>query len=321
MAKPVNYDNGFFNDGRQYFERGLPAWRQFVLNDLKATSLADFGCGQGDWLEPLQQDIPVWGCDGYADLNHLRVNSANFRHLDIGTVKPGNLDVGPRDVVMSLEAMEHVVHAKEKNFLDCLLVPNPRLIVLGVASGHGTYDPTQYKVNRLGEVIPGGPDWKIQWGRHHVNCQPVDVVIAKMAVRGYIVDQELSDKFSELKVPGKTGRLRYAFASFYRKNTRVYKKATLMINILFVVSIIIMIPSIMIMIYFLGAAVERNRQDKIRREAVADARLANMMQLMDIGSSKDLLEVIHKCQKFVDLIETNPDKLTKLESFSIPNYK
>ena len=227
MAKPTNYDNGFFNDGRKYFEHGLGVWKDFVLNDLKATSIADFGCGQGDWLEPLQQSIPIWGCDGYADLNHLRVSPLNFRHIDIATVIPGNLDVGPRDVVMSLEAMEHVVHAKEKNFLDCLLIPNPRLVVLGVASGRGTYDPTQYKVNRLGEVIPGGPDWKIQWGRHHVNCQPVDVVIAKMARRGYVVDQALSDQFSELKAPGKNGRLRCAFASFYRKNTRVYKKATL----------------------------------------------------------------------------------------------
>ena len=228
MPKPTTYDNGFFDDGRQYFAHGLPAWREFVLNDLKAKSIADFGCGQGDWLEPLQDVIPVWGCDGYADINNLRIDPTNFRKLDIGSVNPTSLDVGKRDVVMSLEAMEHVSADKEKNFLDCLLKPKPRVVVFGVASGWGKYDPTLvHKVNRLGETIPGGPEWHPQWGRHHVNCQPVDSVIAKMATRGYVVDQALSAKFSSLRVPSVSGsgRMKYAFASFYRKNTRVYVKA------------------------------------------------------------------------------------------------
>lgn len=228
MPKPTTYDNGFFDDGRQYFAHGLPAWREFVLNDLKAKSIADFGCGQGDWLEPLQDVIPVWGCDGYADIKNLRIDPTNFRKLDIGSVNPTSLDVGKRDVVMSLEAMEHVSADKEKNFLDCLLKPKPRVVVFGVASGWGKYDPTLvHKVNRLGETIPGGPEWHPQWGRHHVNCQPVDSVIAKMATRGYVVDQALSAKFSSLRVPSVSGsgRMKYAFASFYRKNTRVYVKA------------------------------------------------------------------------------------------------
>lgn len=221
--KLVNYDDGFFDDGRRYFERGLPAWKDFVLNDLKATSIADFGCGQGDWLEPLAQSIPVWGCDGYADVNNLRIDPAFFEKVDIGTVSPSSLSVGKRDVCMSLEAMEHVIADNEANFLDCLLSPDPRLVVFSVAAGRGVYDPTQLKVNRLGERVPGGPLWKHQWGRHHVNCQPVEVVIEKMKKRGYVVDVQLSERFSELKVPGKRS-LRYAFASFYRHNTRVYRK-------------------------------------------------------------------------------------------------
>jgi len=225
MAKPTNYDNSFFDDGRQYFAHGLPAWKDFVINDLKASSIADFGAGQGDWLEPLQGVIPIWACDGYADVNHLRVDAANFRKVDISSVKPTSLDVGPRDVCMSLEAMEHVANVNEKNFLDCLLLPDPRLVVLGVASGWGVYDPAAVKVNRLGEVILGGPDWHAQWGRHHVNCQPVDVVVEKMKARGYVVDAGLSAQFSALRAPGANGRMKCAFASFYRKNTRVYRKA------------------------------------------------------------------------------------------------
>lgn len=224
MPKVPNYDGGFFDAGRQYFEAGLPAWKNFVLDELRATSIADFGCGQGDWLEPLQGTIPVWGCDGFADEDHLRIDAANFRKVFLGDVKPQDLDVGPRDVVMSLEAMEHVVAAKEGAFLDCMLSPKPRLVVFGVASGWGTYDPSQFKVNRLGEHIPGGPDWHMQWGRHHVNCQPVEVVEAKMLQRGYVVDAELTAKFSSLKAPGRNGRMKCAFASFYRKNTRIYRK-------------------------------------------------------------------------------------------------
>lgn len=226
MVKIPTYDNGFFDDGRQYFAHGLPAWKDFVLNDLKAESIADFGCGQGDWLEPFVDLIPVWGCDYGADESHLRIPKENFQKVDLTKLGPSDLTVGKRDIVMSLEAMEHLEFVHETNFLDCLLAPNPRIIVFGVASGWGAYDPTQYKINRLGERIPGGPNWHMQWGRHHVNCQPVEVVIEKMAARKYIVDEALSFKFSNLRVAsGKGNRTRMAFASFYRKNTRVYRKA------------------------------------------------------------------------------------------------
>lgn len=222
--KQPSYDGSFFDAGRQYFEHGLPAWKEFVLNDLNAKSIADFGCGQGDWLEPLQGTIPVWGCDGHANEEHLRIVKDNFRKIDLCNVKPSGLDVGKRDVCMSLEAMEHLEYIHEDNFLDCLLSPDPRLVVFGVASGWGTYDPTQFKTNRLKEKIPGGPDWHAQYGRHHVNCQPVVEVIKKMAKRGYIVDDVLSKTFSELRVPAKTKKGKFAFAGFYRKNTRVYRK-------------------------------------------------------------------------------------------------
>ena len=226
MPQQPNYDGEFFDTGRQYFERGLPIWREFVLNTLKAKSLADFGCGQGDWLEVVQDTIPVWGCDYGADEQHLRIKPENFRKLDLTLVKPKDLDVGKRDVVMSLEAMEHLAAVHEGNFLDCLLHPKPRLVVLGVASGWGTYDPNAtLKVNRLGEALPGGPDWHPQWGRHHVNCQPVSVVIEKMAKRGYVVDADLSEIFASLRVAGRSKKGRMAFASFYHKNTRVYRKA------------------------------------------------------------------------------------------------
>lgn len=227
MPKVPTYDGGFFDDGRQYFAHGLPAWQDFVLNTLMAESIADFGCGQGDWLEPFVGRIPIWGCDYGADETQLRIPKKDFQKTDLTKLGPKDLTVGKRDVVMSLEAMEHLEHVHESNFLDCLLSPEPRLVVFSVASGWGTYDPTQFKTNRLGEQIPGGPDWHMQWGRHHVNCQPLAVAVDKMRKRGYVVDTGLSDAFSELKVPsGKGTRMRLAFASFYRKNTRIYRKAT-----------------------------------------------------------------------------------------------
>lgn len=226
MTREIGYDDGFFDKHRRYFAHGLPVWKTFVLETLKATSIADFGCGQGDWLEPFVGQIPVWGCDGHADESSLRIPASDFRRIDLTKQGPKDIDVGIRDVVMSLEAMEHLAHPFEANFLDCLLSPQPRLVIFGVASGRGTYDPTQFKLNRLGEEVPGGPDWKIQFGRHHVNCQPVDVVIEKMARRGYVVDEALSEAFANLKVPSPRRRLgKFAFASFYRKNTRIYRKA------------------------------------------------------------------------------------------------
>ncbi len=225
MAKVSNYDGAFFDAGRQYFAHGLPVWKEFVTNELKAKSLADFGCGQGDWLEPLKDEIPVWGCDYGADEQHLRIDAKDFQKVDLTKMGPKDLTVGKRDVVMSLEAMEHLEYVHEDNFMNCMLSADPRLVVFGVAAGWGTYDPTQFKTNRLGEKIPGGPDWHMQYGRHHVNCQPVSEVIAKMAKRGYVVDEVLSKMFSELRVRSNKGnRTRYAFASFYRKNTRIYRR-------------------------------------------------------------------------------------------------
>lgn len=224
MPKEMGYDDGFFDVHRKYFERGLPAWENFVLNELKATSIADFCCGQGDWLEPFSGKIPIWGCDGFADEDNLRIPRDDFQAVDFTKYGPDNLTVSKRDVVMSLEAMEHFEHIHEKNFLDCLLSPDPRLVVFGVASGKGTYDPNKFRLNRLGEQVLGGPDWKPQFGRHHVNCQPVEVVIEKMRARGYVVDEELSTKFSNLRVPGRMKKGRYAFAAFYRRNTRIYRK-------------------------------------------------------------------------------------------------
>ncbi len=225
MPKIPTYDTGFFDDGRQYFAHGLPAWKEFVLRDLKAESIADFGCGQGDWLEPFVNTIPVWGCDYGADEANLRIPNANFQKVDLTKLGPSDLTVGKRDVVMSLEAMEHLEFKYESNFMDCMLSADPRIVVFGVASGWGVYDPTQYKINRLGEQIPGGPDWHMQYGRHHVNCQPVQCVIDKMAKRGYVVDDDLTYTFAHLRVPSKKNRSKYAFAGFYRKNTRVYRKA------------------------------------------------------------------------------------------------
>jgi hypothetical protein len=168
--------------------------------------------------------MPVWGCDYGADETHLRIDRSNFRMLDLTKVRPADLDVGHRDVVMSLEAMEHLEYVHESNFLDCMLSPEPRLVVFSVAAGRGIYDPTQFKTNRLGEKIPGGPDWRLQWGRHHVNCQPKEAVVAKMLQRGYEVDQQLTNSFISLRAPGKSSRGRLAFASFYRKNTNVYRR-------------------------------------------------------------------------------------------------
>lgn len=226
MAAEITYDDGFFDAHRGYFARGLPAYRRFVLEDLQAKSIADFGCGQADWLEPFVGMIPVWGCDGHANEDQLRVPRENFQKIDLSKQGPSDLTVGERDVVMSLEAMEHLECVHESNFLDCMLSPNPRIVIFGVASGRGPYDPTQFKFNRLGEKMPGGPEWKPQWGRHHVNCQPVSVVIEKMAARGYEVDDVLSAQFANLRAPAarkKNGK--FAFASFYRKNTRVYRRA------------------------------------------------------------------------------------------------
>lgn len=217
------YNDKFFDDCRNFYIAGIPSWKEFVVNKLKATSIADFCCGRGDWIKPFEDLMPIWGCDSYNNLDKLNIKKENFRTIDFTTSDLSDLDVGKRDVVMSLEAIEHISYEFESKILDCMLSTEPRIVVLGIASGHGKYDPTQFTKDKDGNNIPGGIDWYPQGGMHHINCQPVNVVIEKMKNRGYIVDDELSNEFMNLKSIRQPQRL--AFADFYHKNTRIYKKA------------------------------------------------------------------------------------------------
>jgi SAM-dependent methyltransferase len=221
------YDRDFYAASQRYFVEAMPAWRRLVVAPepygLGATSVLDVGCGTGAWLAPLLDLVPVLGCDLGVPTEARVVPPSRYVDVDLTTVTPAALRAlsGPRDVVVSLEVMEHLASVHEARFLSCLLAPDPRLVVLSVAGGYGTYDPTQFRVNRLGERVPGGPDWRPQWGRHHVNCQPTALVEAKMAARGYDVDRGLTAAFVGMRSPD--GR-RYGLASFYRRNARVYRR-------------------------------------------------------------------------------------------------
>jgi SAM-dependent methyltransferase len=182
------YDSEFYDKHVKYYQKGLESYRNFLLDDCKATSVVDVGCGMGDWIAPLQDKVSVLGIDfSVGAVEKQQLKPENFMKHDL--TKPIN-SVSPRDVVCSLEVYEHIMPEHEDTYLSNLMAFSPRLVVISCAP-------------------PG------QWGRGHHNPCTKEHVIEKFTALGYEQDEVLTKKFS--KLPG--------LATFYRKNTVVFKRA------------------------------------------------------------------------------------------------
>jgi trans-aconitate methyltransferase len=182
------YDAAFYDKHTKYYEKGLKSFQDFIINECSAQSLADVGCGMGDWSAPLQEKIPVLGIDfSVGAVEKQQLKQENFLQHDL--THPLS-KTEKKDVVSSLEVYEHILAEHEDTYLANLLSFDPRILILSCAP-------------------PG------QWGRgHHNPCTP-DHVTAKMLERGYVPELVLTQKFSKLK----------GLASFYRKNTIVFVKS------------------------------------------------------------------------------------------------
>jgi SAM-dependent methyltransferase len=185
------YDAAFYDKHTKYYEKGLKSFQAFVVDECKAASIVDVGCGMGDWVAPLQDQIPTLGVDfSVGAVEKQQLKTENFMRHDLTVPFPEQVE--HRDVVSSLEVYEHIMPELEDVYLSNLMAFDPRVLIVSCAP-------------------PG------QWGRgHHNPCTP-DHVTSKMDERGYVVDEELTSKFKKLK----------GLATFYKKNTLVFiKKAT-----------------------------------------------------------------------------------------------
>lgn len=146
-----------------------------LLEDTGSTSIADFGCGLGEYTHFfMEQGFQSLGCDGNPNTLELTDGLCEIRDLS------QSFDLGKKfDWVMSLEVGEHIPQEFEDVFIDNLVYHCKKGIILSWAH-------------------------KGQKGTGHFNCQNDDYIKEKMAERGLINDL----KWQEF-LRARVGRMRW----------------------------------------------------------------------------------------------------------------
>jgi SAM-dependent methyltransferase len=130
-----------------------------VLAATGASSVLDFGCGQGAWLSVWKSaGLSVFGVDGpYVNQERLLIDIAEFQPADLAAP----IDLGRRfDLVQSLETAEHLPEPRAAGFV-ANLVAHGDLVLFSAA-------------------VPG------QGGEHHVNEQPLEYWRALFRAQGFV---------------------------------------------------------------------------------------------------------------------------------------
>jgi hypothetical protein len=132
---------------------GCPTLWRYLVERYAVRSVLDVGCGEGHAVAFFHRlGVAAHGIDGLK----LNVDRAVFpiaRH-DI-LASPYYM---PVDLVWSCEVAEHIDPGKVDNYLDTL---------------------TNGAIVAMTHAVPG------QEGHNHVNCQPLEYWVEKMALRGY----------------------------------------------------------------------------------------------------------------------------------------
>lgn len=142
------YDPEFYEYINSGSRRSAQVITSLVGKALNVRSVADFGCGQGAWLQVWQETGAevIFGLDGdYVNQEALLVNADNFHAVDL--TKPVSLD-RKFDLVQSLEVAEHLPAASASTFVESL-------------TKHGS-------MVMFSAAVPG------QGGENHVNEQPYE---------------------------------------------------------------------------------------------------------------------------------------------------
>lgn len=158
MIRVHEYGSTFYSFLDSFAARSAGRIVPLVAAALPVTSIADFGCGQGAWLQAWQgTGAEILGLDGpYVDRSRLLIPETAFLPSDLAT----SIDLHRKfDLVQSLEVAEHLPPACADAFI-------------GVLTRHA--DAVLFSA-----AVPG------QGGEHHVNEQPLAFWRELFAARGY----------------------------------------------------------------------------------------------------------------------------------------
>lgn len=164
----MTYNDAFYDMINEGSRRSARAVVPVLVDLLQPTSVVDFGCGEGVWLDVFREHVEqIHGIDGAIDPTRLQIPPECFTACDLATETP---DLGRTfDLALSLEVAEHLPPKRASAFVD-LLIAHAKMVVFSAA-------------------IPG------QGGVGHVNEQHVGYWVELFEQRGYRVSGGLRWKF------------------------------------------------------------------------------------------------------------------------------
>jgi cyclopropane fatty-acyl-phospholipid synthase-like methyltransferase len=162
-----------------------------IVRDLSPLSALDVGCGTGSLMEALRsRDVNVTGLEfSDAALALCQSRGLSVRKFDIVRGRLPD-DLRSLDLAFSFEVAEHLPARKANRFLNILSAASD-IVVLSAAT-------------------PG------QGGTQHVNEQPHEYWIKKMARRGYMIDLDTTLRWRT--------EWRDRTANWYHNNVMVFRR-------------------------------------------------------------------------------------------------
>ncbi len=157
------YTTEYFT-GHQFYRATYIKLAQMFYDVLKPKSVLDVGCGAGFMLEYFAHLIPTHGIDGSEATKEVSRVANMIEIQDLRT--PVELHK-MWDMVLSIEVAEHIEPEFADNFVG-VLTRHAENTILMTSAGVG------------------------QGGRNHVNCQPKQYWIDKLANSGFIFDSEMT---------------------------------------------------------------------------------------------------------------------------------
>jgi hypothetical protein len=130
------YGDDFYAFLSSFAVRSAQTVVPIVLAATAASSVADFGCGQGAWLSVWKSaGLDVQGVDGpYVDPNRLLIPQTQFTPLDLGQ----RINLGRRfDLVQSLETAEHLPRSSAAGFVATLADHSDTVLFSAAVPGQG----------------------------------------------------------------------------------------------------------------------------------------------------------------------------------------
>jgi SAM-dependent methyltransferase len=182
------YNSQFLDYTHSFAMKSARAIVPIIQGALHPTSVVDFGCGRGAWLQVWKTHgaLEVVGVDGnYVNLAHLAIDESEFRACDLGAT----IDLTRRfDLVESLEVAEHLPSSRARAFVADLC--------------------------RHGDIVLFAAAPPGQGGEYHINEQPYEYWRSLFDGLGYEPFDFIRPRIASRKDA----------APWYRYNTLLYVK-------------------------------------------------------------------------------------------------